>query len=123
MVAPAHDGNDHAAGVRIRRQPRRYQQKRPLTQETNGHIHDRLRLREAREKNLNLVEGIKNLGNWWHWLEATYLVKSDLTAVEIRDVLKGHLASTDKLLIAKLSGSAAWVGFSDQSAEWLKTTL
>jgi len=33
----------------------------------------------------DLIEAIKGLDNWWHYLDLTWIVKSDLTAVQIRD--------------------------------------
>ena len=31
-----------------------------------------------------LIEQIKELGSWWHHLDSTWIIKSDLTAVQIR---------------------------------------
>ena len=73
----------------------------------------------------NLFEGIKSLGAWWHHLDSTWLLISNLTAVQIRDQLKAHLpASDDQLLVLTVSGDAgAWYGFNDSGSKWLKNNL
>lgn len=35
----------------------------------------------------DLIEAIKAFGTWWHYLDSTWIVKSDKSAVEIRDAL------------------------------------
>lgn len=72
-----------------------------------------------------LFESIKALGAWWHHLDSTWLVTSNLTAVQIRDRLKAHLpASDDQLLVLTVSGDAgAWYGFNDSGGKWLKDNL
>lgn len=62
--------------------------------------------------------------NWWHHLDSTWIIRTDKTAVQVRDELKAiGLDSDDELLVAELTGVAAWVGFSDQGSKWLKDNL
>lgn len=70
-----------------------------------------------------LFEAIKALGLWWHCLDSTWIVKSNLTSVQIRDKLAAHIDLNDSLLVAILSGDAAWIGFSDECSSWLKDNL
>ena len=70
-----------------------------------------------------LIEKIKEIGNWWHCLDSTWIVKCDNTAVEIRNFLKQFIDTNDKLLVVHLSGEAAWTGFSDECSQWLKNNL
>lgn len=71
----------------------------------------------------DLYEAIKNLGTWWHCLDSTWLVKTSKSAVEARNALTPCLDGNDKILVATLSGEAAWTGFSDNCAKWLKDKL
>ncbi len=71
----------------------------------------------------NLAEALKGFGTWWHHLDSTWIIKSDLTAVEIRDQLKPLVDGSDELLVATLAGEAAWVGFNTKGSEWLKNNL
>jgi len=71
-----------------------------------------------------VIEKIKTtFPYWWHHLDTTLIVKSDYTAVQIRDMLQPLLDIEDKLLVARLSGEGAWKGFSDKGSKWLKTSL
>lgn len=70
-----------------------------------------------------LFEAIKAIGSWWHCLDSTWLVKSTLTAAQIRDIISPHMDGNDRLLVAAMSGEAAWVGFSQDCSEWLKKNL
>ena len=68
----------------------------------------------------NLIDAIKALGNWWHCLDSTWLVVSDRTDVAIRDYLRKHILSDDKLLVLTYQqGKSAWVGFDKQCTDWL----
>ena len=52
--------------------------------------------------------------------DSTWLVVSDRTDIEIRDYLRKHIVSDDKLLVLTYQqGHSAWVGFDKQCADWL----
>jgi hypothetical protein len=70
-----------------------------------------------------LINAIKGLGVWWHCLDSTWIIKTELTTVQIRDRLRAHLDINDELLVAKLTGEAAWVGFNDECSKWLSGNL
>nr|WP_298994837.1 hypothetical protein [uncultured Allomuricauda sp.] len=70
-----------------------------------------------------LIEQIKNLGNWWHCLDSTFIVKSLSTAASIRDHLKKFIDSNDELLIVGLTREGAWTGFSEECSDWLRKNL
>jgi hypothetical protein len=71
-----------------------------------------------------LAEKIKSLGPWWHYLDSTWLVKSDSDHVAIRDQLSSVLDSNDKLLVVNVSGAAAaWCGFSQRGGKWLQDNI
>lgn len=71
----------------------------------------------------SLIEAIKQFATWWHHLDSCWLVVTNLSAADIRDRLKPHLDRNDELLVAKLSGEAAWAGFTDRGSKWLKDNL
>lgn len=70
-----------------------------------------------------LIEEIKKLGDWWHCLDSTLIIKSTSSASIIRDHLKKFIDSNDSLLVVCLSGEGAWTGFSEQCSTWLKNNL
>lgn len=72
----------------------------------------------------DLIDKIKSeFTTWWHHLDSTWIVKSNLTAVEIRDRLKPFIDSNDELLVASLAGESAWAGFNDKGAKWLRDNI
>lgn len=72
-----------------------------------------------------LEKKIKALGTWWHCLDSTWIVKSDLTEVQIRDILAGKNSVdwNDRLLVVALTEYAAWQGFDERCSSWLKNNL
>lgn len=75
------------------------------------------------KKYTELHGAIKALGTWWHCVESTWIIKSDLSIVQIRDALKKHVDSNDKLLVLALSGTGAWVGLNKNCSDWLTSNL
>lgn len=71
-----------------------------------------------------LIEAIKKVAtNWWHCLDSTWIIKHDGPAVSIRDALSPHIDSNDELLVVKLTGEGAWIGFDKQCSDWLLNNL
>ena len=76
------------------------------------------------ENNKKLIELIKKtFPTWWHYLDSTWIVVTTMTCVQIRDLLITVLDKDDELLVARLSGEAAWFGFDDNGSKWLKEHL
>jgi hypothetical protein len=72
----------------------------------------------------HVTDAIRSLGEWWHHLESTWLVKTDQTPGQIRDLLKGHIGCDDQLLIIDISqNGAAWFGVNDAGSRWLEASL
>jgi hypothetical protein len=70
-----------------------------------------------------LIEKIKELGDWWHCLDSTFIIKSTSTSISIRDYLTNFIDLNDKLLVVGLNGEAAWHGFNSECSNWLKNNL
>lgn len=70
-----------------------------------------------------LIEAIKLYSPWWHHLDSTWIIKTDDDAKTIRDHLKAYIDKNDELLVARLSGEAAWTGFNKKGSDWLKNNL
>ncbi|BFN29512.1 hypothetical protein PSCT_01142 [Pseudomonas sp. SCT] len=80
-------------------------------------------LNQPQQKYADLIAAIKELGAWWHHLDSTWIVKSELTCTQIRDALKPHIDGDDELLVVKLTGAGAWAGFNSKGSQWLKDNL
>ena len=70
-----------------------------------------------------LIEKIKSYGIWCHLQQSVWVVSTTQSAKEIRDNLATCLDSNDKLFVARLSGEAAWIGYSEEQSSWLKKQL
>lgn len=70
-----------------------------------------------------LNDAIQSFGSWAKVATTTYVIKTSHTAKELRDMLQSKIDSNDELLVAKLSGEAAWRGLSDKISAWLKNNL
>jgi hypothetical protein len=71
-----------------------------------------------------LFKAIKDTANgWWHCLDSTWIINTNLSAAQIRDALKAHVDSGDELLVVRLTGEGAWVGFDKQCSDWLMNNL
>lgn len=70
-----------------------------------------------------LTKKLKAYGTYCHLQRSVWLIRSDQSAVQIRDNLKSCLDSNDDLFVAKLAGEAAWHGFSQSTSGWLKQNL
>jgi hypothetical protein len=73
----------------------------------------------------DLIDSIKNLGSaWWHHLDSTWLVKTEKSATQVREVLVKIIDTNDELLVIDVSGDArAWAGFNSSGSTWLKETF
>jgi hypothetical protein len=71
-----------------------------------------------------LYEKLKSYQTWWHALDSTWMVRADLTVVQLRDQLRPFIDSNDGLLVMDVtSDAAAWVGFSQQASDWIHAQL
>lgn len=70
----------------------------------------------------SLIEAIKEYGTWAKIMRSTWAVVTSQTSTEVRDNLKSHMDSDDRIFVAKSSGVAAWSNV-ECSDEWLKDNL
>jgi hypothetical protein len=67
---------------------------------------------------------LKSYGTWWHHLDSTWLVKTALSAKEMRDEVNALIDTNDELLVIDVTGDgAAWSGFNAKPSAWLKDNL
>lgn len=76
------------------------------------------------EANKKLTDRIKALfPTYWHHLDSTWIVVTELDHKQIRDDLWKYMDSNDELLVVKSSGVGAWNGFTTKASEWLVKNL
>lgn len=69
-----------------------------------------------------LIEEIKRFGTYAKINDSSWVIIQDCQSVDVRDKLKPHIDSNDKLFVAKLTGQAAWTKCSCTN-DWLKVNL
>ena len=57
---------------------------------------------ETSQSYAQLIDAIKNLGNWAKPLESFWLVSCEKSCTDIRDLLKPYLDSNDRLFVATI---------------------
>ena len=71
-----------------------------------------------------LIEALQAQGGWWHHLDSTWLVRTPRSAKELRDALLPFIKDTDEILVIDVTGRpAAWTGFQERAATWIKQNL
>jgi len=69
-----------------------------------------------------LYEAIKSLGSWWHYLDSTWLVDTNLSTQKIFDRIHPKMDSSDYLLI--IAVKADYQGWLPKDAwDWIKKHL
>lgn len=71
-----------------------------------------------------LIDAIKaKFSTWWHHLDSTWIVATDMTAVQIRNYLTRYLDTNDELLVVLSGQDAARRGFTEKGSKWLQVNL
>lgn len=71
-----------------------------------------------------LFAALKAVPLWWHYLDSTWLLRTEETAAQLRDRLLAHIDGGDELLVIDVSGrAAAWSGFGERGGQWIKNNL
>lgn len=70
----------------------------------------------------DLYKAIRSIGSWWHYLDSTWLVSTNLTAKNIYDRLSPHLDSNDRILIIE-AGKNWHARINDQAYQWIRLHL
>ena len=70
-----------------------------------------------------LFDAIKAFGTWWHYLDSTWIIKTDLDAGAIRDKLSPPVIDeNDNLLVVRLQGN--WASrLSAKANQWLTNNV
>lgn len=66
-----------------------------------------------------LIEDIKKLGSWAHYLESTWIVVTSLSPDQVRDKLKDDLDGNDAMLIVEITGDRYSGWLTQEAWDWL----
>ena len=80
-------------------------------------------LNNPRQNYDDLIEAIKKYGTYCKINKSDWIICTEDNTTTIRDNLKKHLDSNDRLFVGELSGVAAWCGYKESTSSWLKKNL
>ncbi|MES2002823.1 MAG: hypothetical protein V4444_11015 [Pseudomonadota bacterium] len=70
-----------------------------------------------------LIKKLDAYTTHWHAQGSVWIIETSNSASQIRDDLSSCLDANDKLIVARLQGEAAWLGYGDSISKWLKDRL
>lgn len=68
-----------------------------------------------------LYTAIKSIGSWWHYLDSTWIVKSNLSSSQIWNTLGQHMLKNDHILVVKIDTLDKWGWLPREAWNWLNT--
>ena len=71
----------------------------------------------------SLFDAIKSIGEWWHYLESVWLVKTSWNAAQVGEVLRKHIDENDRLLIVDITGDATNGWLEQKAWDWINTHI
>lgn len=69
----------------------------------------------------SLFVALKKIGPWWHYLESTWIVKTNLTSTQIWNMLAGHITNTDRMIIVKIDTLDKQGWLPKEAWDWLNS--
>ena len=71
-----------------------------------------------------LIDALKSYPRWWHYLDSTWLIKTELSATAVRNTLGKLIDANDELLVVNVSNDPwASKGFNAKGTDWLRNNL
>jgi hypothetical protein len=67
------------------------------------------------------IQQLAGDNGWWHRLSTTWIIRSDLTAVQIATYLSNLFDLNDRLMVVQLERDWATYHLPHDAAEWLRT--
>jgi len=75
----------------------------------------------SQQRHRRLIDALRREPQCWHYLDNTWLVRTPLTAAEMRDELGRFVDGDDELLVLDVTGvDHAHQGFSTKAGRWLE---
>ena len=68
----------------------------------------------------SLYEAIKGYSGWWHYLESTWIIKSDMSATDIANALHKKMDSNDYLLIVDITNKDKDGWLPKKAWDWIR---
>lgn len=82
-----------------------------------------LKFHETSESYRELINSIKSFDHWAKPLESTWLIKSNLTAMQVTTFLMEKIDANDKILVMNVNNNWACFWLSDEIVKWMQNGL
>lgn len=69
----------------------------------------------------SLYNSIKSLGPWWHYLDSTWIIKSEMSANDISRRLVPSIDSADRLLVVKIDEADSQGWLTPDAWKWINS--
>lgn len=69
----------------------------------------------------NLYNAIQRVGPWWHHLDSTWIVKTNLNSQQIWNILLPYIYKNDHILIVKIDNFDKWGWLPQDAWVWLNS--
>jgi len=71
-----------------------------------------------------VIAEIKSIsGTWCKATDTTWFIVSQMSCASIRDRISKHLDENDEIVVAALTGEAAWQGLTDKTSKWMHNNV
>lgn len=77
-------------------------------------------LNKPRQNYDDLIEKIKGLGTWWHYLDSTWIVVSSLSPSQAFERMRPALDKSDSALVLNITGDSYSGWLTQEAWDWLK---
>ncbi len=72
----------------------------------------------------HLIAHLKRYSTWARPLESVWLIKSSLTAEQVRNAVRAHMDANDKILVIDVTKrAAAWAKLPEDVSTWIHNQL
>ena len=68
----------------------------------------------------SLYETIKSFGTWWHYLESTWIIKTQQTVSQVNELVRQRLDTNDYLIVVDITGKNCNGWLPQKAWDWIK---
>ena len=62
---------------------------------------------------------LQNIGSWWHYLDTTWIIKSEFTSQQIYSMIAPHLSKSDLILVVEIVANTSFGWLPKDAWDWL----
>ena len=70
-------------------------------------------------ENAAFIDALKSLGNWSNRIEGAWLLETNLSPRQVRDLLGTHMGPTDRIFVARITQNWAGRGMGQGFPDWM----